>query len=136
MASREHAKDFLGTQTALWGITAGVYLALMGPQGMAELGEGIMQRVAYAIELLKTIPGIKVPVLSSPSFKEFVVDFDATGKKVADINKQLLEHKIFGGKDLSVKFPELGNSALFCITEVHTQADIHRLVDALRQVLA
>ncbi len=135
-ASREHAKDFLGTQTALWGITAGVYLALMGPQGMAELGEGIMQRVAYAIELLKTIPGIKVPVLSSPSFKEFVVDFDATGKKVADINKQLLEHKIFGGKDLSVKFPELGNSALFCITEVHTQADIHRLVDALRQVLA
>ncbi len=135
-ASREHAKDFLGTQTALWGITAGVYLALMGPQGMVELGEGIMQRVAYAIDLLKTIPGVKVPLLSAPCFKEFIVNFDDSGKTVADINAQLLKHKIFGGKDLSTEFPQLGNSALICVTEVHTQADLRQLADAIRQVLA
>ena len=46
-ASREQAKDFLGTMAQLHGIGAGVYLALMGPQGMREIGEGIMQRSAY-----------------------------------------------------------------------------------------
>ena len=35
-ASREKAKDFLGTMAQLHGIGAGVYLSLMGPQGMAR----------------------------------------------------------------------------------------------------
>lgn len=104
-ASRENAKDFLGTQTALWGITAGVYLALMGPRGMEELGEGIMQRVSYAQSILGEIPGIKVPLLSTVNFKEFIINFDDTHKKVSDINKTLLEYEIFGGKDLSTEFP-------------------------------
>lgn len=135
-ASRENAKDFLGTQTALWGITAGVYLALMGPKGMQELGEGIMQRVDYAQKVLSKIPGVKVPLLSSINFKEFIVNFDATGKKVSEINRDLLDYGIFGGKDLSKELPELGNNALYCITEIHTKSDIDRLADALKKVLA
>lgn len=135
-ASRENAKDFLGTQTALWGITAGVYLALMGPKGMQELGEGIMQRVSYAQKKLNEIPGVKVPLFNSINFKEFIVNFDGTGKKVSEINKKLLDYGIFGGKDLSKEFPELGNSALYCITEIHMKSDIDRLVDALKKVLA
>ena len=35
---REHGKEYVGTQTALWGITAGVYLATLGPKGMEEIG--------------------------------------------------------------------------------------------------
>ncbi|MCF6465576.1 aminomethyl-transferring glycine dehydrogenase subunit GcvPA [Clostridium sp. Cult2] len=135
-ASRENAKDFLGTQTALWGITAGVYLALMGPWGMQELGEGIMQRVSYAQRILSEIPGVKVPIFSSINFKEFIINFDDTGKKVSEINKSLLDYGIFGGKDLSKEFPELGNSALYCITEIHTKSDIDRLADTLKKVLA
>ena len=42
---RDKAKEYVGTQTALWGITAGVYLATMGPKGMQEVGETIMIRV-------------------------------------------------------------------------------------------
>ncbi|NLX61632.1 MAG: aminomethyl-transferring glycine dehydrogenase subunit GcvPA [Tissierellia bacterium] len=135
-ASRENAKDFLGTQTALWGITAGVYLALMGPQGMQELGEGIMQRVAYAQKKLSEIPGVKTPLFNSAHFKEFIVNFDDTGKTVAEINRKLLDFEIFGGKDLSKEFPELGNSALYCITEIHMKSDIDRLIDALKKILA
>ncbi len=45
--------------------------------------------------------------INSPSFKEFVVNFDKTGKSVAEINKKLLEHKILGGRDLSEEFPNL-----------------------------
>ncbi len=59
-AVREAGKEWVGTASALWGITAGVYLALMGPQGMVELGEGIMQRVAYAKKKLARIPGVRI----------------------------------------------------------------------------
>jgi len=134
-AAREEGKEFVGTGTALWGITAGVYLALMGPQGMLEIGEGIMQRSHYAMLRMSEIEGVKCPIFQSTHFKEFVVDFNGTGRTVTEINDALLTHKIFGGKDLSNEFPELGKSALYCVTEVHTKDDIDRLVNALTEVV-
>jgi len=134
-AVREEGKEWVGTAAALWGITAGVYLALMGPQGMVEIGEGIMARSRYAMLELDKIEGIKAPVFQSPHLKEFVVNFYGAGKTVAEINKALLAQGIFGGKDLTGEFPELGNSALYCVTEVHTQDDIDRLVAAIREVV-
>jgi glycine dehydrogenase subunit 1 len=132
-ALREEGKEFVGTATALWGITAGVYLALMGPQGMREIGEGIMQRSRYVMLQLSKIKGVKCPVFQSTHFKEFVVNFDGTGKTVPEINEALLKHKIFGGKDLTKEFPELGNSALYCVTEVHTKDDVDKLINALKE---
>jgi len=132
---REAGKEYIGTMAFLWGITAGVYLALMGPQGMIEIGEGIMSRVQYAISELNKIKGVKAPGFRSPHFKEFVVNFDGTGTTVAKINEALLEQGIFGGKDLTQEFPGLGNRALYCVTEVHTKADIDKLVHSLRKVV-
>ena len=134
-ALREGGKEWVGTAAALWGITAGVYLATMGPQGMMEIGEGIMTRSRYAMQEIDRIEGVETPVFQSPHFKEFVVNIDGTGRAVAEINRALLEREIFGGKDLTREFPELGNSALFCVTEVHTKDDIDRLVGALKEVL-
>jgi glycine dehydrogenase subunit 1 len=134
-AVREEGKEWVGTAAALWGITAGVYLALMGPQGMVEVGEGIMQRCRYALHRIAEIPKIKIPFKDLPHFTEFVVGFTDTGKTVAEINQGLLEREIFGGVDLSDDFPALGQSAIFCVTEVHTKADIDRLVSALKEVL-
>lgn len=134
-AVREEGKEWVGTAAALWGITAGVYLALMGPQGMVEIGESIMSRSRYATLEIARVKGVKVPVFQSPHFKEFVVNFDRTGKTVAQINQALLARGIFGGKDLTKEFPELGNSALYCVTEVHTKNDIDRLVNALKEVV-
>jgi glycine dehydrogenase subunit 1 len=134
-AVREEGKEWVGTAAALWGITAGVYLALMGPRGMQEIGEGIMMRSRYALSEIARIKGLQAPVFQSPHFKEFVVNFDATGHTVSEINKALLARGILGGKDLSGEFPELGQSALFCVTEVHTQEDIDRLVNALQEVV-
>ncbi len=133
-AVREEGKEWVGTAAALWGITAGVYLALMGPQGMVEIGEGIMLRSRYAMSEIDRVKGVRAPVFQSPHFKEFVVNFDGTGKTVAEINRALLARGIFGGKDLTQEFPELGHSALYCVTEVHTEDDIDRLVSALREV--
>jgi len=134
-AVREEGKEWVGTAAALWGITAGVYLALMGPQGMQEIGQGIMQRLRYAMKKIAQLPGVREPFVNSHHFKEFVVNFDGTGKTVAEINFTLLAKGIFGGKDLSREFPELGQSALFSVTEVHTQSDIDRLVATLSEVV-
>lgn len=131
---RDRGKDFSGTTSNLFGIIAGVYLALMGPKGMQEIGETIMHQARYSMSLLSKIKGVSIPFSNNPHFKEFVVNFDGTGKTIEEVNKLLLAKKIFGGKDLSKDFPELGNSALFCITEMHTKEDLHRLAEAVEQV--
>jgi glycine dehydrogenase subunit 1 len=134
-AVREEGKEWVGTAAALWGITAGVYLALMGPQGMVEIGEGIMLRSRYAMMQLDRLKGVRAPLFQAHHFKEFIVNFDGTTKTVSEINKALLERGIFGGVDLTKQFPELGNSALYCVTEVHTKHDIDQLASALREVV-
>lgn len=134
-ASREKGKDFIGTTTALHGIGAAVYMALMGPKGFCELGEGILQRVAYTKAELAKIPGVSISV-SGYSYCDFLVDFGGTGKTVQEINKALLEYNIIGGKDMSQVFPEYGQSALYSVTEVHTKEDLQALFDALGAICA
>lgn len=134
-AQREKGKESVGTQTALWGITAGVYLSLLGPEGMYELGQTIMQNSQYTVKKLNKIAGIQGSRIVSPFFKEFIVDFNETGISVQTINELLLEKKIFGGKDLSKEFPEYGQCALFCVTEVHTKEDMDCLIEALEEIV-
>lgn len=135
-AHREEGKEWVGTAAALWGITAGVYLALMGPQGMVEIGAGLMQRARYLMKKLAEIPGVRVPFADAPHFQEFVVDLNGAGRTAAAVNAALLKRGIFGGYDLSRAFPALGQSLLVCVSEVHTQADLDTCVTALREVLA
>ena len=133
--SREKAREYTGTSNALWALTAGVYLALMGPEGMREIGQTIMQKAQYAARRFSDLPGVRI-ALQGPFFKEFLVNFDHSGKTVSEINRELLQHKIFGGKDVSGEFPELGQSALYCVTEIITEEDIERLVFALKKIIA
>ncbi len=135
-AEREEGKEFVGTHAALWGITAAVYLSLVGPHGMQELGKSILQRSQYAMKRLSEIPGIKAPHFEAPHFKEFVVDFNGPGMKVKNVNKALLSKNIYGGKDLTSEFPALGESALYCVTEIHTKEDLDYLARALSEVVS
>ena len=132
---RENATSMIGSSSNLCAIGAAVYLSLLGPQGMRELGEEIIRRTRYAIQEISKIRKIGAPAFNTPHFKEFVVNFDRTGKTVKEVNRILLnKHGIVGGKDLSHDFPELGQSALFCVTEVHTSQDIDKLVHGIRQL--
>ncbi len=135
-AVREEGKEWVGTAAALWGITAGVYLALMGPQGMAAIGEGLMARARYAMHRLNAIDGVRAPAFQGAHFQEFVVDLTGTGQTFAEINRALLERGIQGGHDLGGEFADLGKCALYCVSEVHTQADVDRLAEALQEVVA
>ncbi len=134
-AEREEGKEFVGTHAALWGITAAVYLSLMGPHGMQELSTAIVQKSHYLMKELSGIKGVRAPYFESSHFKEFVVDFNGTGKTVQEINTSLLLKKIFGGKSLKSEFPELGESALYCVTEIHTKEDLDTLTHAIREIV-
>ncbi len=131
---REEGKDWTGNSVYLWAIANAVYMSLLGPDGFREVGELIISRANYAAHVLGNIENVRIASAGS-IFKEFVVDFGATGKTVEKINRRLRKkHRIFGGKDLSGEFPEMGQSALYCVTEVHTQGDIDRLGHAIEEV--
>ena len=132
--ARDKAKDWVATASGLWTIGAAVYMALMGPRGMREIGETILKNAAYLKKKLNAIPGLEIPF--TETFKEFVVNFDQSGKSVSEINKRLLDYGIFGGLDLSRDFPEIGNVSLYCVTEMHTLADLKKLIAALEEVLS
>jgi glycine dehydrogenase subunit 1 len=133
--SREDGKDWTGNSTYLYTVANAAYMALLGPQGFRELGETIVARARYAATLLAAVPGVAV-VNGDACFKEFVVDFAGTGKTVAAIDAALRARGIHGGVDLSKAFPELGQRALYCVTELHTEADLRRLAAALTEVCA
>jgi glycine dehydrogenase subunit 1 len=132
---RDKAQDFAGTTQTIWAIVAGVYLALMGPAGMRELGQTIMDRTQYAGTALSDVPGVNGSVFGASTFKELVVSFSGTGRSVEAVNGALRERGIFGGSDLGADFPELGASALYRITEKHRKDDIDRLVSELSEVV-
>lgn len=132
--SREKANEYFGTETGLWCITAGIYLASMGPQGMADLGTTILQNLAYLTQKLSKLPGIKAGHFTNGGFQEVLVDFNDTGKTVQAINRALLKDKIFGGKDMSTAFPELGQCALYCVSELTTKEEMDQLVQALKKI--
>lgn len=134
-ANRDNAKEFVGTHSALWGLAAGVYLALMGPQGMKELGEAIVRRQVCLKRTLGAIKDVNLNRFTGAPFEEFVVDFNATGKTVEEINERLLDKGILGGYDLSKEFPDCGQSALYCVTERTTAGDMQALRDALGEIL-
>ena len=125
-----------GDAAALWGITAGVYLALMGPQGMRELGETIMARTRYAIARLESVPGVRVPFSGATPLQ--------------GVRRRSRRHRADGGRRLAgaprprhlLRQGSLDRATRpsarrrsCCVTEVHTQADIDRLADDLREVL-
>jgi glycine cleavage system P protein (glycine dehydrogenase) subunit 1 len=133
--SREEGNDWTGNSVYLSAVANAVYMSLLGPEGFAELGRLIIARSHYAATRLADIDGVRI-VYPHGFFKEFVVDFGGTGTTVAEVNRRLRAHGIFGGKDLSADFPELGQSALYCVTEVHTEADLDRLAAAVSEVVA
>lgn len=123
-AQREDGKEWVGTAAALWGIAAGVYLSLMGPQGMADLGETLLARTRYAQQKLSAIRGVRLTD-AALHLREFVIDFSAASvtshSVVETLRAQAIEPGVVVGE----------YELLVCVTEVTTQVDIDRLSDAI-----
>ena len=132
---RERATSNICTNEALCALRAAVYMALLGPEGFRELGEIIVSKSYYAMKLLAKIDGVRVPFFKSSHFKEFTLNVDLTGKTLEGVNEALLQLGILGGKPLNRDFPELGQTSLYSITELHTRREIEFLQESLKRVL-
>jgi glycine dehydrogenase subunit 1 len=130
---REKATSNICSNQALCAVAAGVYLSLMGPTGMRELGETIMSRARYAQRKIGELPGVRAPIFNSFHFKEFTVNFQ--NKPIDEISKELRANGIQAGIPLRGHFPSLGETSLFCVTEVHSKKHIDMLVSALKEAL-
>lgn len=132
---REKATSNICTNEALCAVAAAVYLSLLGPSGLRSLCETILYKSHYAMKRLSEISGVRAPLFNAPHFKEFVVNIDGSGFSIGELHRRLLEFNVHGGKIIKSEFPELGESALYCVTEIHSKEDIDRLVDGFRAVL-
>ena len=126
-AHREDGKEWVGTAAALWGIAAGVYLALMGPAGMAELGEVLLARTRYAQQALAAVPGVALDD-DAVHLREFTVTFaDVTAEAVVTaLRTKGIEPGVVVGE----------RRLLVCVTELVSQSDIDVLAGALAAVVA
>lgn len=136
---REKATSNICSNQAHSAITAAVYLSLLGPQGMVELGEKILQLSKYATEQLNAVEGIKAPYFDAPHFKEFVVSIESSSSNPTGGIRVVLERiqqcGILAGVPLDQSFPDLGQSALVCVTETHTQEAVDQLATAFQQAM-
>lgn len=128
---RERATSNICTNEALLGVGAAVYLSLLGPTGLRQLFETILVKTNYAIRRLAELPRATVPRFDGHHYQEFVATFKGGRGTLSRIRKGLLSHGIQGGRSLVKDFPELGESSLYCVTEVHTT----EIIDMLRALL-
>jgi len=131
---RHRATSNICTNEALYALRAAVYIALLGPRGFRELGEIIISKTRLFIKKLSQIDGVHVPFFDAYHFKEFTVNFDEFSKSLQEVNRRLLKKGIIGGKELTSDFPELGQTSLYCVTEMHTSQEIEYLCESLREV--
>lgn len=132
---REKATSNICTNEALCALAAATYLSLMGPRGLERLGSAILANSTYAMRQLNELDGVEVPLFEAQHFKEFAIGFDNADIAVSFVNEELLRRGIQGGICLCDQYPELGQSALYCVTECHTHRDIDRLVTAIGEIL-
>ena len=130
---REKATSNICSNQSLCAVAGAVHLSLLGPQGVRELSEVVASRARYAMRRIGELPGVRAPLFNSFHFKEFTVRFNY--KTFDEVNRVLLDQRLHGGKSLVREFPELGETALYCVTEMHTKKHIDRLVSALGEAL-
>jgi glycine dehydrogenase subunit 1 len=109
-------------------------MSILGPTGLKQLGETIGYKANYAARTLDRIPGVKAPAIGQSIWKEFVVQFEK-GVSAQQVHEGLLKKDIHGGRILNDEFPSLGESMLFCVTEVHVKETIDELVQTVEKIV-
>ena len=128
---RSKATSNICTNQGLMVTAATIYMSLLGPQGLARVAEASLQRTADLVTTLSRIAGVR-PAFTAPRFHEAVLLLD---RPVAPVLAALARRGIFGGLDLSDRYPELGHALLVCATETKLAADIDLYAGALADVM-
>jgi glycine dehydrogenase subunit 1 len=132
---REKATSNICSNQALAAVTAAIYMSLLGPTGLKQVGETIAYNANYTAKMFDKIPGVQSPSIGQSIWKEFVVRFE-NGVTAKTIHDGLLERGLHGGRILTDEFPALGESMLFCVTEVHSKETIDELIQAVKDIVS
>jgi glycine dehydrogenase subunit 1 len=131
---REKATSNICSNQALVAVTAAVYASAIGAAGLKQLGENIAYNSHYAADRLDSLPTVKTPALNSPFWKEFVVKFEDS-MSAQHVHEELLKRDFHGGRLLVDEFPELGETMLLCVTELHSKEVIDEFVSAVQEIV-
>ena len=116
---REKATSNICTTQALVALMVNIFMTTYGKTGLRELAKQNLAKAAYAADQFGK--HAKLLFKGAPRFHEFVVQ---TSEDPYAINSRLLGHKIVGGLPLKKFYPEFGNAALWCCTEMTTRTAI------------
>jgi glycine dehydrogenase subunit 1 len=127
---REKATSNICTNQGLMTLAAGVYLSMVGKQGLQEVARLCYDKAHYAAARIAEIDGYRL-WSEAPFFHEFVIECP---RPVAEINAHLLSHGILGGYDLLQDYPPLDRHMLLAVTEMNSRGQIDHLVESLAEV--
>ena len=121
---REKASSNICSNEALCALTAGVYMAAMGPEGMAQAAKQSMAKAHYLAEQLCRLPGVSL-VYTGEFFHEFVT----TMPKADAVLEALEKAGILGGLPVA-------EGVLWCATEKVSKAELDRAAAIVKEVLS
>jgi glycine dehydrogenase subunit 1 len=124
---REKATSNICSDQTLNSITAAVYMAAMGKEGIREVADQSFKKAHYAYRRLIETGKFRL-LHDKPFFSEFALVSD---RSVEDLNRKLLDKGILGGLDISGHAASHENVMLIAVTENRTKAEIDRLVEIL-----
>ncbi len=128
---REKATSNICSNQSLNALIAAVYMAVMGREGLREVGNLCVQKAHYAYDRLLEIDGVE-SVFGAPFFKEFIVDVN---RPIHELNRALLDYAIIGGYDVGKDYPELEGGWLIAVTEKRTKSEIDMLAEKVGELL-
>ncbi len=128
---RERAMSNICTNEALMAVISAAYIAVLGADGLRRVALDNLRRAKRLAERIDALEAYEAPIFPGAHFNEFVVRAEKPWRKV---HEGLLHAGVHGGLPLREHFPELGETALFATTEVHTDADYDRLIAGLEAV--
>jgi glycine dehydrogenase subunit 1 len=129
---REKATSNICSNEALCGLTALVYMSLLGKAGLKETAQLCADKASYAWQRLTAIKGVRPRFSSKWFFNEFVIELPANA---ADVAGKLIEKGFAAGFPLSRYYSGMENSLLIAVTEKRTRQQIGMLAEALEAVL-
>ena len=117
---RARANSNICTNQALTALSATVYAALMGPEGLREVAELSASKAHYLADKLCEA-GLSLRYPDAPFLWEFAVELPDVGKA----NEALLENGIVGGLDLG------DGAMLVAVTEKRTKKELDAFVEVV-----
>ena len=120
---REKASSNICSNEALCAMTAAVYLAAMGPEGLQNCARQCRAKAHYLAARLSELPGFTL-CHEAEFFHEFVMTCPIPASRLL---AALEREGILGGLPLDE------GRILWCATEKNTRADIDRLVELIRE---